>query len=76
MRKMIVLATMLLGFVMFGQTPEPLRVDLTKGDVAHVLIDANKAYGFELISVYENKQGKLVFVFRKGDEFKTFVSSK
>lgn len=78
MKKILVTLVMLLGVsIMMAQTKtEKLKVDLTNGDVRHVLIDANKSYGYKLISFYTDTKGKYVMVFTKGTDVKTFVSSK
>jgi len=54
MKKVLFTLFMLFGVcVMTAQSNvEKLQVNLNNGDVRHVLIDANKSVGFELISVY------------------------
>lgn len=74
MKKFLVILMLFVGSLSFANI-SPLRVDLTKGDVLKALVEANKSYGYELVSAYYNADGKLVLAFSNGTEGKRFVSS-
>ncbi len=65
---------LLATFFSFNVSATEIELDLLNPDVRKCLIEASKSEGWKLEALYENKQNKLVFIFSKGNETKTYIS--
>ncbi len=68
--------TFVMSFAFLAYPQDDTGLNLRNGDVLHCLVDAAKSEGWLLISIYDNTENKRVVMFKKGKDFKKYVSRK
>ncbi|NAS11491.1 hypothetical protein [Poritiphilus flavus] len=74
MKKHYFLLLLLLMFVNLQAQDSRSGLDLTKGDVLKCLVDTAKSDGWHLIKAYYDPKGKLVLIFVKDGQTRTYIS--
>ncbi|MEC3906400.1 hypothetical protein VOI54_05180 [Tamlana sp. 2201CG12-4] len=74
MKKITLLCASLMLLLTVTVNATELRLNLNNPDVRKCLIEATKYEGWELRASYMNTNDKLVMIFVKGDETRTYTS--